>query len=111
MSQSFESPAWQMIGATQTKPGYLTLHDGVLTFEVEGEKVFGVHLHQVEDVVFPWYYFSGGVKLRVKKNDYRISFTKPNGAMDPDDRSAGLESVKSIGSGRKAGKAWKEVLT
>jgi hypothetical protein len=111
MSTSFESPAWQLIGATRNKPGHLVLADGTLTFEVESRPVFRVPLSQVTNVVFPWYYFSGGAKMTVKGTHYRFSFVKPNDAVDPDDRSAGIGSVLSIGSGRKAGKAWKEALT
>ena len=108
---SFESPVWLMIGATQTRPGYLTLDGGTLTLEVEEKTLFDVQLHQVEDVTFPWYYFGGGDKMSVEGEHYRLSFVQPNGAMSPYDRSAGFDSIQSIGSGRAAGKAWKEALT
>lgn len=112
MSTSFESPAWQLIGTTRTKPGYLIKDEDRLIFEVEGKKVFNAPMSEITDIVFPWYYFGGGVKMSVRTTNYRFSFVKPNGSMDPISRGkTGVQSIMSIGSGRKAGKAWKEALT
>ena len=68
-------------------------------------------MRHVKDVVSPWHYFGGGANMKVKDKRYRLSFVKPNGAMAPYDRPAGLESIKSIAVGRGAGKAWKAALT
>lgn len=60
------SPAWLMVGATQSLPGVLW-HDGHrLVLELEGEHAargLDVPVAEVRDVAFPWYYFGGGCRL------------------------------------------------
>ena len=83
--------------------------------------VFDVPLDEVTDVVWPWYYFGGGVKLSVAGERYRFSFVLPNGARVPDGaggrgrgrpgraRHRVAEGV-DIGAGRDVGKEWRRRL-
>jgi len=96
-----------------------------LAFTAEDGRVFEAALAEVTNVKFPWHYFGGGVKLQVGEHKHRISFVRPNGGTYAAGRllasaggaggaagglmTAGL-AVRDIGSGRKAGSAWKTVL-
>ncbi len=71
--------------------------DGRLAFTTGERCLFDVPLPEVSDVVFPWYYFGGGVKFIIGATSYRLSFVEPNDTL-------------AIGEGRRAGKAWKSVL-
>lgn len=89
------------------------------------EKLFDVPLAEVRDVVFPWYYLGGGVKLTVDASRYRIAFVRPMDAADTSGRllartgiaggPLGLftlgRMVRDLDEGREAGKAWKRILT
>lgn len=82
--------------------------------------VFDVPLAEVR-VKFPWYYFSGGCKLRVKGVEYRLSFGGPAQTWEsigsPDDwdfadsvKGAGEQiagNLRDAGKMRHVGKAWK----
>ena len=118
------TPAWLLTGLSN-KPGVLELARGRLAFTAEDGRVFEAALAEVTNVKFPWHYFGGGVKLQVGERKYRISFVRPNGGTYAAGRllasaggaggaagglmTAGL-AVRDIGSGRKAGSAWKTVL-
>lgn len=111
--------AWLLVGITGNVPGVLELADGHLAFATEEGSIFDVPLTEVSDVVFPWYYFGGGVKFKIGANSYRLSFVRPNDASDaPSHLLARAEfaspapffKVLDIGAGRRAGKAWKSVL-
>lgn len=94
---TFSTSAWLLVGITGTVPGVLELTDGRLSFTTRERRLFDVPLPEVSNIVFPWYYFGGGVKFRIGANSYRISFVEPN-------------DTWAIGEGRRAGKAWKSVL-
>lgn len=113
---------WQLQGLFGTRPGMLALGEGRLAFVTEEGCLFEAPLAEVSGVKFPWYYFGGGMKLTVGGARYRLSFVRPNGAQDIPDQllvhlgiPAGLGIVRrkfaDIGDGRKAGKAWRSVLT
>lgn len=116
--------AWQMLGITRSLPGQLRLTGGVLSFVHDsGEVLFRTPLRHVSRVTFPWYYFGGGCKLSVDGVRHRLSFVRPNDADDAMDRlsaragdagavySQVAGKVVDIGTGRDAGRAWREVLT
>jgi hypothetical protein len=65
--------------------------------------LFDVPLEAVGGVVFPWYYFGGGMKLTAAKVEYRFSFLKPQNTQE-------WPGVADIPEGRAAGKAWRRVL-
>ena len=102
-------------------PGWLVLHQGRLSFTIQGSVVFDVERTAVERVVFPWYYFGGGMKLWIRGTRHRLSFVRPNGAevaMARGLSAAGSPlgllmaagKVNDMVSGRAAGKRWREVL-
>jgi hypothetical protein len=121
-TKTLRTPAWQMVGITVSVPGVLELADGRLGFTTVEGRVFEAPLAEVSDVVFPWYYFGGGVKLRVGGEQVRISFVRPNDATDvpgrvlagEGDAGAALltvgRKVDDIGQGRAAGSAWRAIL-
>jgi hypothetical protein len=120
------SPAW-LIGGLKNVPGYLAGGLGRLAF-VSDTPVFDVPMDQVSDVTWPWYWFGGGFKARVGGQLYKVTFVRPNGMPAPDtsmfeaavgvvgalsgaghDVSA-LRGLADIGTGRAAGKQWKQYL-
>lgn len=72
----------------------------------ENTVVFDVPLADVQDVTFPWYYFSGGVKLTVGGVRYRFGFDRPANTRMP---SEGVD-LGEITRARRSGKAWKAVF-
>jgi len=118
----FASPAWLLLGyARSSAMGQLVLDQGRLTFQVGDDLVFALNRSDIEQVVFPWYYFSGGMKMSAKGTKYRVSFVKPNGAeVATANLAARAGSVAALGvaiskfadvaSGRSAGKRWRELL-
>lgn len=118
------TPAWRLYGTTGSVPGVLVLSGGRLVLAVEDGRGFEAALHEVEKVVFPWYYFGGGVKVTVRGEEYRISFAEPNGQRDPDLRPGGLlggvgpEALKIARDARRNagllnlrwGKTWRAAL-
>ncbi len=120
--KDFASYAWRLIGTFRTQAGWLDLTAGRLryTSEVAGE-VFDVRLDEVTEVIWPWYYFGGGVKLTVNGEQYRLSFVLPNGAEYPTARMAAaagdpgslavvLQKGNDIAAGRDAGREWRRRL-
>jgi hypothetical protein len=117
--------AWLLKGITGSVPGELKLVRGRLTLKTTDGTMFDVPLSQVGRVRFPWYYFGAGVKLSVDDRRWRISFVRPNqqgGGFDSARTAEGLGSeglaaagaargFREIGEGRRAGKAWKVVLS
>jgi hypothetical protein len=117
----FASYVWRLIGTLRTEAGWLDLTAGRLRYTTETREVFDVRLQEVTGVVWPWYYFGGGVKLTVDGEQYRFSFVLPNGAEYPEARAqaeagdpAALAIVarkgKDIARGRTAGKEWQRLL-
>jgi hypothetical protein len=121
---TLRTPAWLLTGIAN-KPGVLELGRGRHAFTAGDGRVFEAALADVTNINFPWYYFGGGVKLQVDRHKYRISFVRPNGGDYAAGRlladtggvagaaagllTAGL-TVRDIGSGRQAGKAWRAAL-
>jgi hypothetical protein len=115
---AFASYAWQLIGTLRTAAGWLDLTAGRLRFTTVADVVFDVPLAEVTDVIWPWYYFGGGVKLSVDGTQYRFSFVLPNGAEYPTARLAAevgdpaalaivRQKADDIGAGRTVGKEWR----
>jgi len=120
-NRTYSSDAWQMKGATVSIPGWLDLRQGRLRFVTPETTVFDVATSEISDIVFPWYYFGGGVKLKAAGVPYRLSFVKPNGAeyamasglADQGNPAALLfaaEKVGDVNSGRGVGKRWRHLL-
>jgi hypothetical protein len=72
------------------------------------------HLH----ISFPWYYFTGGMKLGFEGRKLRISFGRPPNTRMPvnrfhvnEIRARTASELKEIRAMRGAGSAWKEALT
>ena len=116
------TPAWLMLGLTRTVPGVLALSGARLSFTTEEGPEFDLPLAEVT-ARFPWWWFGGGVALRVLGRRYRLSFVRPNGAQDvpgrllahvPGGEALGLATaarkMEDVGAGRRAGKAWKTRL-
>ncbi len=108
------SEVWILSGVTGSEPALLSHEAGQLTlstFNAEGQPVpsFSVQTAEISDVKFPAYQFSGGCSFVANGQKYRISFLQPQNTKMPtyDNQLSGLSD---IGSGRKAGKAWKKIL-
>ena len=95
---SIETRVWRLIGLRGSEPGFLELSGGRLKYEPDDGPGFDVPLSDISGVTFPWYYFSGGFKLRVRGEEYRFSFVEPH------------NEYADIGSGRAWGKRWKAAL-
>lgn len=117
----FASYAWRLIGTFRTEAGWLDLTAGRLRFTSETRELFDVPLREVRDIVWPWYYFGGGMKLTVGGVQYRFSFVLPNGAEYPTARLAAaagdpaalalvVQKGDDIAKGRGAGKEWRRRL-
>jgi hypothetical protein len=117
----YASYAWLLIGTLRTAAGWLDLTAGRLRFSTADEVVFDVPPAEITDVVWPWYYFGGGVKLRAADEPYRLSFVLPNGAEYPAARAAAAQGdpasltivwqkAADIGAGRGVGKEWRRRL-
>ncbi|GAB5536570.1 MAG: hypothetical protein Rubg2KO_28190 [Rubricoccaceae bacterium] len=107
MTSTFQTPAWRLIGLTRSEPGVLSHSDGRLSYRTDTGVLFDVPLSSVSQVVFPWVYFGGGVKLAAGGDAYRFSFVEPNDA--PSSPLIGSERV-GIAAGRRAGAEWKRIL-
>ena len=68
--------------------------------------VFDALLADVQNIHFPWYYFTGGLKLTLGGVRYRFGFAKPANTKLP---SEGL-GFDDIAKARRSGKAWKTAL-
>lgn len=78
-------------------------------------------LAEVGGLTFPWYYFSGGLKLTVAGEEYRLSFVEPNGARYPEARAQAAAGdpqalafvaakAQEVGVGRGVGRRWRSLL-
>lgn len=94
--------AWILKGITGNVAGVLGLEDGRFTFVTDDElAIFDVPLSDVGDVKVPWYYFGGGMKLRVGDERYRLTFVRP---------TAMGGGVGDIPEGRAACRMWQSLL-
>lgn len=138
--------AWLLIGLTGSVPGKLKLSEGRLSFTALGcgtlwkrelqkleqsvakpgiaermdqgkaALLFDIPLSEIQ-VNFPWYYFSGGMKIKVGGIQYRFSFGRPANTQMPVEmgnipRTALKvgEQLLEIGTMRERGKAWKAAM-
>ena len=95
------TPAWLLVGLTRSVSGELIACRGRLRFQAANVTLFDCPLATVRHVHVPWYYFGGGVHFTIEASPYRLSFVRPN--------SEG-GSIFDISAGRRAGKAWKQIL-
>jgi hypothetical protein len=78
-ASNLDSEAWLLVGLTRTLAGRLVFDNGCLTFaDEDGSVHFSTPLSEVERIWSPWYYFGGGLKMRVDGVTFRITFTLPN---------------------------------
>jgi hypothetical protein len=107
-TKTLRSPAWLLSGFTRSVAGKLTLGGGRIVFDThDGRRLLNAALADVSAVKFPWYYFGGGMKLRIGTKVYRISFARPGNLPEDFGENAHLTD---IGGGRKSGAAWKLAL-
>jgi hypothetical protein len=87
-------------GLTGSERGSLELRGRRLIYKPseEGRPGFDVPLSEVSEIEFPWHYFSGGFKARVRGEQFRFSFIEPH------------NDSADVRAGRETGKAWKKVL-
>jgi hypothetical protein len=109
------SKVWILSGVTGSQPALLSHEAGQVTlstFSDEDEPVqsFSVKTADISDVKFPAYQLSGGCSFVANSQKYRISFLQPQNTKLPTYFNE-LSGVAEIGSGRKAGKAWKKILS
>jgi hypothetical protein len=115
----FDSPAWVLVGLTRNLPGWLAYKDGWLAFaDTDGKVLFVAEPSDVRELTFPWYYFGGGLKMKILDQKYRISFVRPNGAVNPGPEPQGLLArtflgriVHDITTGRATTAKWRAILT
>lgn len=69
--------------------------------------LFELPLVEVQDVQFPWFYFSGGVRLAVSGVRYRFGFDRPANARIETDVA---DLLAGVSRARQSGKAWKAAL-
>lgn len=101
-SEGVYTEAWILQGITRNVPGVLGLDEGRFTFVTDDEQaIFDAPLSDVGDVKVPWYYFGGGMKLRVGDERYRLSFIRPTAAGG---------GIADIPEGRAACRLWQSLL-
>jgi hypothetical protein len=117
VSTPFASAAWLLRGLTGSAAGWLAFDGKRLGLSSGDTIVFEVPLEAIERLVFPWYYFGGGMKIRVGGTPYRLSFVRPNGAEVAMGRAApaagvfvAIAKVQDMASGRAAGRRWRQIL-
>ena len=126
-----QTKAWYQFGGLRGfEPGYLLLtpERRLIYMGPDGPR-FDVPLAEVGAVKFPKHWFDGGCKLTIGGDEHRVDFVRPNGAADVADdllehagvnlgaagfaidAAQAVRKFSDIGSGRAAGKKWKEILT
>ena len=102
------SPAWLLSGLTRSAAGELRLTHGRFIFETrDGRRILDAPLGEISAVTFPWYYFGGGMKVRIGTDTYRLSFARPANLPEHSGEAA---DAGGIGSARRSGAAWKSAL-
>ena len=131
---AIRTAAWLLMGLSGSAPGVLELAGGRLSYTVHGRgaltggqlrelerrtampgladaldcgaavTLFDVPLAAVGYVVFPWYYFGGGMKLTAGGVGHRFSFLRPQNTQD-------APGVAGIPAGRAVGRAWRAALS
>jgi len=95
---SISTRVWRLTGLRGSEPGTLNLSKGRLKYTPDDGPGFDVPFEEISGVKFPWYYFNGGFKLRVRGEEFRFSLVEPH------------NEFADIGTGRALGKQWKEAL-
>lgn len=116
--REFATYAWLLRGIGNT-PGWLWLGNERLAFLTPDEVVFDVSRSQISAITFPWYYFSGGMRLTAAGQRYKIAFVLPNDAEYPQgsplEPRVGLSGLAlkgaSLREGREVGRRWRELLS
>lgn len=117
----FDAHVWLLKGLTGSEPGRLRLTRERLRFSTRAGLLFDVPLQEVREVTYPWYYFGGGMKVRVGDVQHRFSFVRPNGAEHAVGRALGeagdpaalvvaAGKIGDIRSGRALGRHWRAVF-
>ena len=121
---NIESEAWLLVGMTRSLAGWMVLEDECIAFaDEDGQVHFSTPLAQIERAWSPWYYFGGGLKLRIDGKTFRITLTRPNDqpgggrpfrlGSDPlGIRTAAFawNKFKDIFRGRQLTRCWKEAF-
>ena len=126
------SPAWLLCGISSV-PGELKLTGALISFTAHGtgtawdwqlkklerrsgvSELFSMLSNGGHVVVFsepvtgirvrsPWYYFSGGLVLKIRQQTYSLSFGQPAGSLGSDDE------VRAISVMRHVGRQWLRLL-
>lgn len=101
-NDSVYTEAWILEGVTGNVAGVLGLDEGRFIFVTDDEQaIFDAPLSDVGDVKVPWYYFGGGMKLRVGDERYRLTFVRP---------TAMGGGITDIPAGRAACRLWRSLL-
>jgi hypothetical protein len=64
--QTLCTPAWLLQGIIRSESGLLQLVEQRISFTTEARCIFDAPLSNLRDVIFPWYYFGGGMKLAIE---------------------------------------------
>jgi len=105
---------WLLKGVTGSSPAVMTHNDGRVTMEmvdIDNERLddkFNVAVGEITEINWPKLQMSGGCTFQVAGDKYRISFLRPQNTRIP--KFGAVTGLASISGGRKAGKAWKEIL-
>jgi hypothetical protein len=133
-SAKLRSECWLLLGIS-SMPGELILSGGKLTYLASGtgsvwpwqlRKLerqlnapglaarlhdagsFQVFSEPVQALTFwcPWYYFDGGLKVRIKEVVFRLSFARPGNS-----GSSAMSELGDLAAIRSRGKLWQKALT
>ena len=106
--QTMRSPAWMLSGLTGSVAGELKLTQSRFIFEThDGRRILDAPLSELSAVTFPWYYFGGGMKVRIGSETHRLSFARPGNLPDHTGEAADAGDIRSS---RQWGSAWKSAL-
>ena len=94
--------------ALERDTGQAGLADRLRQFEET--VLFDVPLAEVERVVFPWFYFGGGMHVHVGGVRYRLSFLQPQNTVADRSFASAQDAVGGIKKGVSLGARWREVL-
>lgn len=145
---AFASTAWLLRGLFNSLPGILSLQQGRLSYTAldagtfwkrglkrlendskhpglaarlrrgEAGRLFDLPREEIQDVSFPWFYFSAGMHIGIDGRRYRFSFIRPNNTQMPvvnrsDARVAvglSIRVVRDINEAMEVGRRWKLLL-
>lgn len=86
--------AWRLRGLTGSDPGFLILDGRNFKFQSTAYHVMA-DISEIEDIRYPWYYFGGGFKCTIRREQFRFSLVMPNNGVYPDNELAGDHQVLS----------------